>query len=92
MFIMLAKTVMYIIHIIPPFFSAILHAVLATLYAYSISQQAGSDYSDPEHPSKVPWYLTRSCGAPVNPKLEGYCKQAKASFAVTVVLWHVSAP
>jgi len=86
MFILLAKTVMYIVHFFPPFFSVIVHACLATLYAVSISQQAGPDYLDPKHPSKHPWYLTRGCGDPVRPELQGYCKQAKASFGITIVM------
>lgn len=88
MFILLAKTVMYITRVFPPFFSTIVHGILVALYAVSISQQAGPDYLDPLHPSKVPWYLTKGCGEPVTPKLQGYCKQAKASFAITVVMWY----
>jgi hypothetical protein len=89
MFIMLAKTVMYIMRVFPPFFSALIHGALVALYAVSAANQAGPDYLDPKHPSKYPWYLTRGCGAPVKPQLQGYCKQAKASFAVTIVMWYV---
>ena len=88
MFILLAKTVLYITHVFPPIFSAIVHAILTIFYAISISRQAASDYSDPAFPSKVPWYLTRGCGSPVAPNLRGYCQQAKASVAVAVLLWY----
>jgi hypothetical protein len=87
MFILLAKCVMYITDVLPPIASAVLHALLISLYAYSISQQAGSDMSDPTRPSKIPWYITRSCGPPVSPANQGYCMQAKASFGVAVALW-----
>ncbi|MCJ1438335.1 hypothetical protein MMC27_007723 [Xylographa pallens] len=73
MFVMLVKTVMYITDTFPPLLSVIIHGTLAALYAVSIDNQAASDYSDPLHPSKYPWYLTRSCGAPVNPSLKGHC-------------------
>ncbi|MCJ1409141.1 hypothetical protein MMC19_003219 [Ptychographa xylographoides] len=86
MFIMLVKTVMFITATFPPLASAVVHATIAALYAVSIDQQAASDYSDPLHPSKFPWYLTRSCNAPVNPNLHGYCQQAQASFAVAVCI------
>ena len=83
MFILLAKVVVYITQTFPPFFSALIHCVLTIFYIVSITQQAAPDYSDPEFPSTVPWYLTRGCGAPVDPKLQSACQQAKASFAVT---------
>jgi len=86
MFVMLVKTVMYITDTFPPLLSVIIHGTLAALYAVSIDNQAASDYSDPLHPSKYPWYLTRSCGAPVNPSLKGYCQQAQGAFATTVCL------
>jgi hypothetical protein len=81
---------MYITDTFPPLLSALVHATVAILYGFSISQQAASDYSDPAHPSKFPWYLTKGCGPPVNPALFGYCQQAQASFATTVCLWYVS--
>ena len=89
MFVLLAKCVMYIMNVLPPFCSALLHACLTTLFAVSISQQAASDNSDPLHPSTVPWYLTHSCGPPVSARNYGYCMQAKASFGVTVALLYV---
>lgn len=89
MFVMLVKTVMYITETFPPLLSAIIHGTLAVLYAVSIDHQAASDYSDPLYPSKYPWYLTRSCSAPVDPNLKRYCQQAQSAFATTVCLWYV---
>ncbi|MCJ1311125.1 hypothetical protein MMC25_004795 [Agyrium rufum] len=85
LFVLLVKSVLYILHMFPPLLSLFLHGVLAALYAISIYNQAAPDNSDPAHPSKHPWYLTRGCGPPVSLELHGYCQQAQSAFAVTVV-------
>lgn len=86
-FILLCKGIMYICHIFHPLMSAVIHAALLALFAVSIHAQAASDMSDSDHPQPgAPWYITKSCGAPVRPSLRGYCQQAKASFAVAVLL------
>jgi hypothetical protein len=90
MFILLAKTVAYILHFLPPVFSTFLHAALAALWAFSITQQVGSDYSDPAHPSKYPWMFTHGCGPPVLDILKGFCMQAQASLAVAALQWYDS--
>ncbi|KAL8962407.1 MAG: hypothetical protein Q9193_001181 [Seirophora villosa] len=87
LFLLLVKGIMYICRIFHPLLSAILHAALVALFAVSIHAQAAPDTSDPDHPQPgAPWYITRGCGAPVRPSLRGYCQQAQASFAVTVML------
>jgi len=87
MFIMLVKSVMYICHVFPPILSAPIHGALIALYAVSISYQAGSDTSDPKHPQHgAPWYITKSCSVAHNKNNVGYCEQAKAAFACTVVM------
>ncbi|MCJ1462179.1 hypothetical protein MMC07_000779 [Pseudocyphellaria aurata] len=86
-FLLLIKGIMFITHVFDPIVSAILHAVLVALYAISLHAQAGSDMSDPKHPQPgAPWYITKSCGAPVNPNVKGYCQQAKGAFAITILL------
>ena len=92
MFVLLAKVVLYITAIFPPFLSAIVHAIFVIFYAVSISQQAAADNSDPIHPSPVPWYLTHGCGDPVSPGLQSPCKQAKAAFAVTCIMTYAHTP
>ena len=85
MFLLLTKTIMYILHVFPPVMSALLHAILVALYAVSISYQAGADTSDPEHPQPgAPWYIMKSCSVCHDKSNIGYCQQAKAAFAVTV--------
>jgi hypothetical protein len=78
---------MYILHVWPPLFSAIIHGTLLALYAVSISYQAGSDMSDPKHPQPgAPWYITKPCSVAYNPNNIHYCEQAKASFACTCIM------
>ncbi|CAL8575522.1 hypothetical protein XPA_001441 [Xanthoria parietina] len=87
LFLLLCKAIMYICHVFYPLLSTPIHAALIALYAVSIHAQAAPDTSDPRHPQPgAPWYLTKGCGAPVKPSLQGYCKQAQASFAVTILL------
>lgn len=87
MFIMLVKSIMYMLHIFPPILSVLVHAVLIVLYTISIDYQASSDTTDPEHPQNgPPWYITKSCSVAHNKSLVGYCTQAKASFACTCTM------
>ncbi|CAF9903111.1 MAG: hypothetical protein HETSPECPRED_000120 [Heterodermia speciosa] len=87
LFLLLVKGIMFICSVFYPLLSAFIHAVLIALYAISIHAQSASDMSDPDQPQPgAPWYLTKSCGPPVSPSLAGYCKQAKASFAITILL------
>ena len=86
-FILLVKGIMFITNVFYPLVSLLVHAALAALYAVSIHNQAGPDMSDPAHPqSGAPWYITKKCGPPVSSNLIGYCKQAKAAFAMTIIL------
>ncbi|KAL8670329.1 MAG: hypothetical protein Q9168_005129 [Polycauliona sp. 1 TL-2023] len=87
LFLLLCKAIMYICHVFYPLISTIIHAALVAIYAVSIHAQAAPDMSDPDHPQPgPPWYITKGCGGPVKPSLQGYCKQAQASFAVTIML------
>src|SRR5271154_6418972 len=87
MFIMLTKSIMYIVHVFPPILSVIIHAILIALYAVSVSYQIAPDMSDPEHPQPgAPWYITKSCSVAYSKSNIGYCLQAKAAFACTVTI------
>jgi hypothetical protein len=90
MFLMLAKTAMYILHVFPPLLSVFAHAALVALYTVSAVYQAGSDMSDPKRPQPgPPWYISKSCSVVRNKSLTGYCQQAKGAFACTVVILYV---
>lgn len=86
-FILLVKSIMYMLHVFPPILSVLVHALLIALYTVSVDYQASSDTTDPDHPQHgPPWYITKSCSVTKNKKLVGYCKQAKASFACTCAM------
>jgi hypothetical protein len=87
MFIMLVKSIMYMLHVFPPILSAFIHAGLIVLYSISVDYQSSSDTTDPDHPQHgAPWYITKSCSVTHKKNNIGYCKQAKASFACTCAM------
>ena len=89
-FLLLCKGIMLICSVFHPLISLFIHAGLTAVWAVAIHNQAGPDMSDPAHPQPgAPWYITKSCGPPVSPGLIGYCKQAKAAIAVSVLEWFV---
>ena len=87
MFLMIVKFIMYILHVFPPLLSVLCHAALVALYMVSCIYQAGSDMSDPKRPQPgAPWHISKSCSVAKDQSLVGYCRQAKASFACSVVI------
>ncbi|KAI9724892.1 MAG: hypothetical protein M1812_000168 [Candelaria pacifica] len=87
MFLMLVKGIMFITRVFPPLLSVLVHAALTALYAFSVHAQVSKDLNDPKHPQNgPPWYLTKSCSVSFKPANVGYCQQAKATFAVTVIV------
>ncbi|KAJ4315504.1 hypothetical protein N0V84_008330 [Fusarium piperis] len=66
------------------YISAFYDALLLCFWAMSLTNQASGDFSDPEHPSPRPWYLTHECSAAWQ-RNQGYCRIAQASFAVSVL-------
>ena len=87
MFFLLTKVVLYILNGFPPALSAVVHAGMLTVYGISASWQAGPDYLSKKFPSKTPWYISRGCGPPANQDLWSKCQQARACFAMAVVMW-----
>lgn len=82
MFIMLIKGIMYMLHVLPPILSAVIHAILIVLFAVAVDYQASPDMSDPRHPQKGPaWFITKPCSVSYSKSNVGYCQQAKATFA-----------
>lgn len=87
MFIMLVKGTMYMLHVLPPIISTILHAVLIVLYSIAVAFQASPDTTDPQHPQTgAAWYIMKSCSVARDKSLVGYCQQAKATFACFVAM------
>ncbi|KAJ5477832.1 hypothetical protein N7530_003341 [Penicillium desertorum] len=70
----------------PPVAVAV-HGSLIILYIVSAAYQAGSDTSDPRHPQPgAPWYIAKSCSVASKKSNIPYCMQAKALFAVTIIM------
>jgi len=85
-FLLLVKAVMFALHIWFPLLGAITNTVITALWLVSIYGQAGPDKSDARHPSNSAWYITKSCSFAESHKDQGYCRQAKAAFAITVFM------
>jgi len=86
MFILLVKSAMFILHCFIPVLSVFVHALLVALYCVSIYNQSRPDLSDPNSQQlSMPWYLQKGCSY-ATPGNKSYCLQARASFAVVVVM------
>lgn len=84
---------MFTLHIWVPLLSFIVHATCTCLFAYSARVQSLPDLSDPKHLQPgVPWYIGKSCSVAHYQVNVNYCKQAKAAFAITVLLTSVRLP
>ncbi|KAL3421857.1 hypothetical protein PVAG01_06013 [Phlyctema vagabunda] len=86
MFVLLLKVVMFSLHIWYPMLSVITNIALTALYAVSVYGQAGPDHSDPDFPSNVAWYISKSCSYASASGNEHYCLLAKGTFATTVIM------
>ncbi|KAH8697741.1 hypothetical protein BGW36DRAFT_359518 [Talaromyces proteolyticus] len=85
-FFILTKVPVHVLRFFHPPVSAFVHGALCVLYAAAASFQAGHDTTDSRHPQNgPPWYITKSCSVAYSPGNVGYCKQAKALFAMTVI-------
>ena len=87
-FILLVKSVMFVLHAFLPILSILVHALLIALYAVAVSNQSTPDLSNKNVPhlsKNLPWYLSKGCSYAA-PKNYGYCMQARASFGVTCVM------
>ncbi|KAG0159754.1 hypothetical protein PDIDSM_7278 [Penicillium digitatum] len=70
----------------PPI-AVVIHGSLIILYIVAAVYQAGSDMSDPKHPQPgAPWYIAKSCNVAAKKSNVRYCMQAKALFAVTIIM------
>lgn len=86
LFILLVESILFVVKLFYPLLSLIVHVILTALWAVSVYGQAGPDKADPERPSSTPWYLRKSCSVAREPSNVQYCQQAKATFAVTVLM------
>ncbi|KAF2691409.1 hypothetical protein K458DRAFT_473262 [Lentithecium fluviatile CBS 122367] len=87
MFFYLTKVTAWLLHVLYPIFSLPLHIGLAALWAVSIYVQTAPDKIDPDRINNgAPWYIAKDCKIIEDETIRGYCKQAKSSFAVSVVM------
>jgi len=86
MFIQLVKVVMFVMHIWYPILGAITNLIITALWIVSVYGQAGPDHTDPHHKSNVAWYIGKSCSYADPYHWGHYCKLAKATFAVSVIM------
>lgn len=87
MFLMLVKGTMYMLHVLPPVVSVVLHSILIILFSVAVAYQASPDMTDPTRPQRgAAWYIMKSCSVAHDKSLVGYCLQAKATFACFVAM------
>ena len=86
-FLLLVKAVLFVMHIWYPLLSALIHAALVILWIFSVYAQSASDMTDAKHPQRgAPWYITKNCSVAFDKNNVHHCRQAKAAFAVSVIL------
>ncbi|CAG8932548.1 unnamed protein product [Penicillium salamii] len=86
-FFLITKLPVHWMHLFYPPVAVGVHGSLIILYLVSAIYQGGSDTSDPRHlQSGAPWYITKSCSVAYRKSNIPYCMQAKALFAVTIIL------
>ncbi|KAI9785934.1 MAG: hypothetical protein M1839_008200 [Geoglossum umbratile] len=86
MFVLLIKVVLNVMGIFYPLLSVFIHVMLSCIWAVSVYGQAGPDRSDPQHPSSVAWYVSKSCQVTFNKANIHYCELAKGTFAVSCIM------
>ncbi|KAJ5971940.1 uncharacterized protein N7479_001858 [Penicillium vulpinum] len=86
-FFLITKLPIHWMNLFYPPVAVAIHVSLIVLYIVSAVYQAGSDMSDPKHPQPgAPWYIAKSCSVASKKSNVAYCMQAKALFAVTVLI------
>ncbi|KAF1838534.1 hypothetical protein BDW02DRAFT_389679 [Decorospora gaudefroyi] len=92
MFFYIVKSTLWLLKVFFPILSLILHVALTCLWAYGIHIQTSPDTIDPRRMNTgMPWYLTKNCNIVEDKQIRGYCMQAKASFAVSIIMLFIYA-
>ena len=91
LFVLLVKMISLIMNVCYPIVTLFVNTGLVALWAASVGGQAGPDYADPQRPSPVPWYLSKSCKYAKPWKMLGSCYMAKGTFAITVLMLYLVA-
>ncbi|KAH8179910.1 hypothetical protein LIA77_01429 [Sarocladium implicatum] len=79
-----ARAVLSSLNFLPLWIEMVWGICLVGLWSLSVVGQASGDYSDVDHISDHPWYLTHTCGDSWV-STRGYCQMAQASFVISVM-------
>ncbi|KAL6712644.1 hypothetical protein ACN47E_000521 [Coniothyrium glycines] len=91
-FFWMIKATLWLLHVFLPLVSLLLHIALLCLWAYGIHVQTSPDTIDPRRVNNgAPWYITKSCSIVEDKLNRSYCMQAKASFAVSIIMLSIYA-
>ncbi|KAF7534062.1 hypothetical protein G7Z17_g13425 [Cylindrodendrum hubeiense] len=82
--IFFARAIMAHLNYLPRYATVLYDILLSSLWITSAAGQASGDFSDPDHTSAHPWYLTRGCSESWS-GIRGYCHVAQASFAISIL-------
>jgi len=87
-FLLITKCALFMLHLWFPLLGTVVNLVITALWIVSAVGQAGPDHSDPAHPSNTAWYINHSCNYAKSSQYDwsNYCKQAKATFAITIFM------
>jgi len=91
---LITKCALFVLHLWFPLLGTVVNTIITALWIVSAYGQAGPDHSDPAHPSNRAWYIDHSCDLAKSSTYDwtNYCKQAKATFAVTIFMMYVYNP
>lgn len=79
---------MFTLHCWYPLLGTIVNGIITVLWIVSMYGQMGPDHSDPEHPSNIAWYISKSCSYADATGDGHYCLMAKGTFATTVIMMY----
>jgi hypothetical protein len=74
-------------NIIKKWTQVFLQCCVLLFWILSLMAQQSPDYSDTQHPSRMPWYLNHSCSV-TQPQNQPACHVAQASFGMTIILMY----
>ncbi|KAI0521540.1 hypothetical protein F5B22DRAFT_541844 [Xylaria bambusicola] len=90
LFFLITRLIAFIMEFWLPIIVLPINIAFVALYAASLGGQAGPDYLDPNHPSRVAWYIAKPCSVAANHKIQGYCTEAKGLFAAFSLMFVVT--
>ncbi|KAI0882170.1 uncharacterized protein GGS22DRAFT_48614 [Annulohypoxylon maeteangense] len=86
LFLLLTKLIAFIMHVWFPIIALVVNISLIALYVTSLAGQAGPDYLDPQHPSRIAWYIAKPCTVAANLSVQNSCRLAKGGFAAACIM------